>query len=130
MKPQAVSNLDCKINAGQSNIINSNVQKKQHLQEILQEGHYESCFSKDVSLLRVDTNLESEELFLKSQKDTLWHTTVSLNEKNEKFKLDTDAEVMAFRCNLFISTQDQVKNTFQSTLWTSKNSTKHDRTIC
>ena len=63
------------------------------------KGHYASCcFSKEVSLLREDDNLKSEEVFLgslESQGETQWHTTVSLNEKNVKFKLDTGAKVTA-----------------------------------
>ena len=48
------------------------------------KGHYTSyCFSKDVSLLSEDNNLESEEdAFLgslESHGDTQWHATVGLN---------------------------------------------------
>ena len=57
------------------------------------------CFSKDVSLLSEDNNLEFEEdAFLgslESHDDTQWHATVGLNQKNVKFKLDTGAEVTA-----------------------------------
>ena len=72
--------------------------KRQHLQEMLQKGPL--ClvlFSKDVSLIREDDVLESE-VFpgnLESQGETQWHTTVSLNEKNVKFKLYTGGKVMA-----------------------------------
>ena len=64
------------------------------------KGHYTSCcFSKDVSLIREDSNPESEEdVFLgslESQGETQWHTTVTLNQTHVKFKLDTGAEVTA-----------------------------------
>ena len=64
------------------------------------KGHYTSqCFSKDVSLLSEDNNTEAEEdAFLgslESHGDTQWHTTVGLNQRNVKFKLDTGAEVTA-----------------------------------
>ena len=66
-----------------------------HLQEISQKrGHFSSCcFSKDVSLLREDDNLELEEdAFLgcqESLEETQCHATVNLNQKDVKFKLDT-----------------------------------------
>ena len=75
------------------------------------KGHYTSyCFSKDVSLLSEDNNTESkEDAFLgslESHGDTQWHATVSLNQKNVKFKLDTGAEVSAISETTFHSLTD------------------------
>ena len=54
--------------------------------------HFSSCcFSKDVSFLREDENLESEEdAFLgcpESLGGTQWHATVNLNQKDMMFKI-------------------------------------------
>ena len=75
------------------------------------KGHYTSyCFSKDVSLLSEDNNTESKkDAFLgslESHGDTQWHATVSLNQKNVKFKLDTDAEITAISETTFHSLTD------------------------
>ena len=108
-----------------------------YLQELSQKrDHFSSyCFSKDVSLLREDDNLELEEdaflECLESLGETQCHATVNLNQKDVKFKLDTGVKVTAisevpFTFSFLHNTKLKEST---KTLWPSTHCTDSDRTI-
>ena len=61
------------------------------------KGHYQSqCFSKTVASCTSEYSLDTAFLgFLDTKRETSWTTTIVINGKEVKFKLDTGAEVTA-----------------------------------
>ncbi len=83
------------------------------------KGHYSSqCFSKQVSEVTTEDLLETA--FLDScttDQTSAWFVTVKLNERELKFKLDTEAEVSAISAEVHKSLQKHQLSTPEKVLY-------------